>query len=341
MLGLLVRRAVSLVFVLLGITLMTFVISHVIPGNPAAAAAGTNATPEQIAAVDKRLGLDKPLPDQYVIYLSRLVRGDFGESIVSAEPVSNEFLARLPASLELAIFTVLLYVPIGIGLGVLSARLQGRWTDALTRVFAIFGVSTPVFWLALVAQLVFAGYWKILPTTGRLSPQYPLPPHVTGLYTLDSLLAGQFATLGNAFLHLLLPAIVLAITNLAVLTRMTRSSMLDVMDQDYIRTARAKGIGELRVLTHHGLRNGLIPIITVIAMQMAGLIAWQFLVEYIFGWPGIGSWAVNGIFNSDFNVVMLVALFGATLYVFLNFVADIGYILLDPRIRDSQTGGVA
>ena len=337
MVGLVVRRAISLVFVLIGITLMTFVISHVIPGNPAAAAAGTNASPEQIESVNKRLGLDKPLPNQYFIYLSRLVHGDFGQSIVSAEPVSKDFLARLPATLELAIVTVLLYVPLGIGLGVLSARLQGRWTDALTRVFAVFGVSTPVFWLALVAQLVFAGYWKILPTTGRLSPEYSPPPHHTGLFTVDALLAGQVGAFGNAILHLLLPAIVLAITNLAVLTRMTRSSMLEVMDQDFIRTARAKGLSELRVLTRHGLKNGLIPIITVIAIQMAGLMAWQFLVEYVFGWPGIGSWAVTGIFNSDFNVVMLVALFGATLYVFLNFVADVGYILLDPRIRDAQT----
>jgi len=316
---------------------MTFIISRVIPGDPAAAAAGTTASADQIAAVKERLGLDKPLPEQYVMYISRLLHGDFGQSVVSSQPVIDDFLARLPASIELAIVTVVLFVPLGIGLGVLAAHFHGRWMDMLTRMIAVVGVAMPVFWLALIAQLVFSGYWKVLPTTGRLSPEFSPPPHVTGLYTVDALVARQFGTFADAALHLLLPGIVLAIASLAVLTRMTRSSMLEVMEQDYIRTARSKGVSELRVLIQHGLRNSLLPIVTVIAVQMGGIIAWQFLAEYVFGWPGIGSWAVAGIFNSDFNVIMLVALFGATLYVSLNFLADVSYILLDPRVRDTQT----
>jgi peptide/nickel transport system permease protein len=161
------------------------------------------------------------------------------------------------------------------------------------------------------------------------------PPHVTGFFTIDSILAGKWSTLADALRHLVMPAVVLAVTNLAVLARMTRSSMLEVIGQDYIRTARAKGVSELRLLTRHALKNALIPVVTVIAVQMAGLIAWQFLVEYVYSWPGIGSWAVTGITNSDFNVVMMVALFGATLYVFLNFLADAAYIVLDPRLRDA------
>jgi peptide/nickel transport system permease protein len=334
--ALLVRRTLSLVLVLVGVSIITFTISHVIPGNPAAAAAGSNASPEQIAAVDKRLGLDKPLPEQYVIYVDHLLHGDFGESIVSAGPVSADFTARLPASAELAIAAIMLYIPLGIALGVLSARAPGRWADVTSRIIAVLGVSVPVFWLALVAQLVFSGHWHWLPSTGRLGPGIPPPPHVTGFFTIDAILAGQWGTLGDALRHLVMPAAILALTNLAVLARMTRSSMLEVLGQDYIRTARAKGLSETRLLTRHALKNALIPVVTVIAVQMAGLIAWQFLVEYVYSWPGIGSWAVTGITNSDFNVVMMVALFGAALYVFLNFLADAAYIILDPRLRDAN-----
>ena len=335
MIGLLIRRTASLVLVLIGVSIITFTISHVIPGNPAAAAAGSNASPEEIAAVNKRLGLDKPLPEQYVVYVKRLLHGDFGESIVSAGPVSADFTARLPASIELAAAAILIYIPLGIGLGLLSARAPGRWADAVTRVFAVLGVSVPVFWLALLAQLIFSGHWHWLPATGRLGPQTPPPPHVTGLFTVDAALAGRWSALADALRHLVLPAIVLAVTNLAVLTRMTRSSMLEVLGQDYIRTARAKGVSEIRLLRRHALKNGLIPVVTVIAIQMGGLIAWQFLVEYVFSWPGIGSWAVTGITNLDFNVVMMVTLFGAVLYVVLNFLADATYIILDPRLRDA------
>jgi peptide/nickel transport system permease protein len=334
MIGLLVRRTFSLVLVLIGVSIVTFTISHVIPGNPAAAAAGANASPEQIAAVEKRLGLDKRLPEQYVIYVRRLLHGDFGESIVSAGPVSTDFTARLPASAELALAAILIYIPFGLGLGMISARTPGRWADASTRVFAVLGISVPVFWLALVAQLIFSGHWHWLPATGRLGPGTPPPPHATGFFTIDSLLAGQWSAFVDALRHLVMPAVVLALTNLAVLTRMTRSSMLEVLGQDYIRTARAKGVSEVRLMTRHAMKNGLIPVVTVIAVQMAGLIAWQFLVEYVFSWPGIGSWAVTGITNSDFNVVMMVALFGAALYVVLNFLADAAYIVLDPRLRD-------
>ena len=327
------RRAAGLLFVLAGISLMSFVLSHVVPGNPAAAAAGLYATKEQEDEIRRRMGLDRPLPQQYMIYMDRLLRGDFGRSIASNLPVAEEFANRLPASLELASAAVLIYVPLGVLLGILSARSAGKWGDAVTRSFAVFGVAVPVFWLGLVCQLVFAGMLHLLPSTGRISTTFGTLPLVTGFYTVDALLAGRLAAFGDALRHLALPAAVLALVNLAVLARMTRSSMLEVLGQEFVRTAWAKGLRERTVLIRHVLRNALIPVVTVIAIQMAALIAWQFLVEYIFAWPGIGSWAVASIAQLDFNAIMMVTLFGATLYVVLNFLADVSYMILDPRIR--------
>ena len=327
------RRAVSLLFVLLGISVICFVLSHVVPGNPAAAAAGLYATKEQEAQIRARMGLDRPLAQQYLIYVGHLLRGDFGRSIASNLPVSEEFVHRLPASLELAAAALLLYVPVGMLVGIQSARSAGRWADALTRSFAVFGVSVPVFWLGLLCQLAFAGVLHILPSTGRISTLLGAPRLVTGFYTVDTLLAGNVPAFGDVLRHLALPALVLALVNVAVLARMTRSSMLEVLGQEFVRTARSKGLPERTVLTRHVLRNALIPVVTVIAVQTAALIAWQFLVEYIFAWPGIGGWAVASITQLDFNAIMMVTLFGAVLYVALNFLADVSYMILDPRIR--------
>lgn len=331
--GLLVRRLVSLVFVLFGMSLMTFTISHVIPADPAAAAAGLHGTELEIQTIRERMGLDRPLHEQYLVYMSHLLQGDLGRSIRNNIPVRDELLQKLPASTELAAVAILLYLPAGIILGVIAAQNAGRVTDALVRVLALLGMSVPVFWLAIIMQIIFYGRLALFPATGRISTLYGPPPQVTGFFTIDALLAGESGAFLSALHHLALPAIVLALGNLAVVTRMTRSSVLEVLSQDYVRTARGKGLRETTILFRHVLKNAMIPVVTVVALQMAGLIAWQFLVEIIFGWPGIGTWAVSAIMRLDFQVIMGVTLFGAALYVTLNFLADVAYILLDPRIQ--------
>ena len=331
---LLIRRLISLVFVLFGMTVITFTLSHVVPADPAAAAAGLNASALEINTIRQRMGLDRPLYEQYALYMEGLIlRGDLGRSIASNVPVQEDLVRYLPASLELALSAIVLYLPAGLLLGVLSARAAGGAVDAATRGFAIVGLSVPVFWLGLIAQLVFYGLLGWLPATGRISSTFGPPQPVTGFFTIDALLAGNAAAFADAVRHLILPAVVLALGNLTVITRMTRSSVLEVLSQDFVRTARAKGLHERTVVTRHVLRNAMLPVVTVVAIQIGALIAWQFLVETIFSWPGIGSWAVNSITTLDFNAVMAVTLFGSVLYVTLNFAADISYLVFDPRIR--------
>ncbi len=334
MIRLLGRRLVSLVFVMLGMTVITFALSHVVPADPAAAAAGLSATEVEIQTIRERMGLDRPLYEQYLIYLEGLLlHGDLGRSIASNLPVQEDLFRFLPASLELALFAIALYLPAGLVLGVLSARSAGGVVDAMTRGLAILGLSLPVFWLGLVAQLVFYGWLGLLPAAGRISTTFGPPPQVTGFFTIDTLLAGNVPAFLDVLRHLILPGVVLALANLTVITRMTRSSVLEVLSQDFVRTARAKGLSERRVMTRHVLRNAMLPVVTVVAIQMAALIAWQFLVETIFSWPGVGSWAVTSITKLDFNAIMAVALFGSVLYVMLNFLADVSYLVFDPRIR--------
>ena len=331
---LLIRRLISLVFVLFGMTVITFTLSHVVPADPAAAAAGLNASALEINTIRQRMGLDRPLYEQYALYMEGLIlRGDLGRSIASNVPVQEDLVRYLPASLELALSAIVLYLPAGLLLGVLSARAAGGAVDAATRGFAIVGLSVPVFWLGLIAQLVFYGLLGWLPATGRIGSTFGPPQPVTGFFTIDALLAGNAAAFADAVRHLILPAVVLALGNLTVITRMTRSSVLEVLSQDFVRTARAKGLHERTVVTRHVLRNAMLPVVTVVAIQIGALIAWQFLVETIFSWPGIGSWAVNSITTLDFNAVMAVTLFGSVLYVALNFAADISYLVFDPRIR--------
>ena len=329
-----VRRLVSLVFVLWGMTLVTFAVSHVIPADPAAAAAGFNAGAEQIAQYRRELGLDRPLYEQYVRYVGGIVlHGDMGRSVLDDRPVVQDMLTFLPASVELAAAAFLLSVPFGIVFGTFTAVRAGRLSDALTRAFAIFGVSIPVFILALLLQLVFYRDLRWLPAGGRLGVDV-VPPHpVTGLLLVDSLLAADWNAFASALRHIALPAITLAIANLAVITRMTRSSILEVLWTDYVRTARAKGLSALRVLRTHVLKNAMPPVITVIGLQVAALIAYVFLVEVIFSWPGIGSYAVRAILGLDFEPIMGITLLFSALYLLVNFLVDLTYLVFDPRIE--------
>ncbi len=313
---------------------MTFTISHVIPADPAAAAAGFNATAEQIAQYRREMGLDRPLYEQYLRYMTGLVfHFDLGRSILNQRPVRDDIAAFLPASIELALASLALCVPLGITLGVFTAVRAGRLVDAATRAFTVLGVSMPVFIVALLLQLVFYKELRWFPSGGRLADAVESPPVVTGLLLVDSLLSGNWPAFVSALHHLALPAATLAVANLAVITRMTRSSMLEVLTAEYVRTARAKGLSAPRVLFHHALRNAMIPVVTVVGLQTAALIAYVFLVEHIFSWPGIGSYAVRAILGLDFQPIMGIALLFSLIYVVVNFLVDLAYLVLDPRIQ--------
>jgi peptide/nickel transport system permease protein len=327
------RRMMTLVLVLLGMSIITFAISHVIPIDPAASAAGMEASPEIVERIRKELGLDQPLTIQYLSYVRGiLLDGDFGYSILNRRPVLDDILRFAPASVELALFSLMICVPAGLIFGVITATGAGGVTDAVVRIIAVVGVAMPVFWLALLMQVVF--YWKLgwLPDGGRLGIEFSAPPAVTRLYLIDSLIAGRLDILVDTVRHLLLPGLTLAMANVAVITRMTRSSLLEVLHQDYIRTARAKGLAGAVVMTRHALKNAMVPVVTVIGLQLGYLIAWVFLVETIFSWPGIGSYAIRAIVNLDFPAVQGVTLFTSLVFVLINLGVDVIYLFLDPRI---------
>ena len=328
-----VRRIGTLILVLFGMSLLTFTVTRLVPADPVRAAAGMDATQETLEAVRRELGLDRSWPEQYLRYISRVLRGDLGMSYMNRQPVMNDIKAFLPASLELALASLVVCVPVGILLGIVTALRAGSVSDAATRVFAILGVSMPVFWLALLFQLIFYRQLRWFPAAGRLGPLFSPPRPVTHLYLVDTLLAGDLAAFTSAVRHIALPAFTLAVANIAIITRITRSSLLEVLSQDYVRTARAKGLAEWRVLSRHALKNAAVPVVTIIGLQLGALIAWVFLVETIFSWPGIGSYAVRAIMNADFNAVMGVTLVTSFMYVIINLLVDISYLFLDPRIR--------
>lgn len=329
-----VRRLFSLAFVLLGMSLLTFTITHVIPADPARLVAGNFASADIVQGIRERMGLDRPLPEQYFTYMRRLIlEGDLGRSMQSFRPVAADLKDRIPASLELALFSLLLAVPLGLVLGIITATRAGGVIDSGTRLFAILGVSMPAFWTGLLLQLVFYGILNWFPSGGRLSLSVIPPDNVTGLYLIDSIIARNWATFSDALHHIFLPAVTLALGNLAVVTRMTRASMLEILSQDYVRTARGKGLTERAVLIRHVLKNALNPILTIVGLQMAALIGWVFIVEVIFSWPGIGSYAVRAIMNFDFEPIIGFTLFMAFVYVLVNLCVDLLYPLVDPRIK--------
>lgn len=329
-----VKRLLSLIVVLFGMSLMIFTITHVIPADPARLVAGNYASVEIVEGIRERMGFHLPLPQQYLLYMKRLVlERDLGVSMQNFRPVSADLKERLPATLELALFSLFLAVPLGLILGIISAIRAGGVADSATRCFAIIGVSMPVFWSGLLLQLIFYGGLKWFPVAGRLSTGIPRPDNITGLYLIDSLLTRNWAAFRDSLHHIFLPALTLALHNLAVLTRMTRASVLEVLFQDYVRTARAKGLTERTILMRHVLKNAFIPILTVIGLQLAALIGWVFIAEVIFSWPGIGRYAVRAIMNFDFEPIMGFAIFLSFIYALINLSVDLLYPVFDPRIR--------
>ena len=332
------RRIFLLIPVLLGITLISFTISHLIPGNPAALALGPHVHKDQIVAYRHELGLDKPIYLQYWIYLRNLSHGDLGRSLTTHRPVREDLTEYFPATLELTLLALVITIVIGIPLGVISAVKKDHWPDHTSRVFSLTGVSIPIFWLGLLLQMVFAYHLGWLPMNGRVDGQILLthPLHtITGLYIFDALFTGNWPVLASCLKHIFLPAVTLSYASLAIVTRLVRSSMLDVMEQDYIRTARAKGLSERFVVYKHALRNALIPVITIVGLTVGMLLGGSFLTETIFSWPGMGRYAVGTITSLDFPAIMGVTLVAAVAYVSANLLVDIFYVIVDTRIRYS------
>ena len=326
------RRILLIVPVLVGVSLLTFTLSHVVPGDPARLAAGPQATPEMYEQIRREFGLDDPLPVQYWTYVTNLVRGDWGDSILSRRPVAEDLRLYWPATLELVLVAMLIATAVGVPLGVLSAVRADRATDQVSRLVALLGVSMPAFWLALLLQLFFALRLDWLPVSGRLDTMVEAPAGVTGLYLIDSLLTGDWGVFRNALLHILLPAVTLSFPALATITRFTRASLLEVLGHDYVRTARAKGLDERGVVIGHGLRNAFIPTLTMIGLSFGWSMGGSVLVETVFDWPGIGLYATKSALTLDFMPIMGIALLYGIVFSVINIVVDVTYGLLDPRV---------
>ena len=329
---LILRRMFWAIPTLFGVTMMTFMLTNLLPGDPARALAGRYATVEQIQETRERLGLDQPIHVQYLRHVGRYLRGDLGTSFHSRQDISKELMTLVPPTVELAFTAMFIAVVIGLPLGILTGAGRSRWMNSGLILFSVIGVGIPVFWAGLVFQLIFYGKLGILPLSGRLSPEMARPPAVFHMYTIDSVLAGQWDTFWDAVKHLILPAFTLAISRVASLTRITNAGMVEAMRKDYVRTARAKGLKERVVVVRHVLKNALLPTVTNISMQFGWLIGGAVLVEVIFTWGGIGSYAWSAILNLDIPAIMAVTLVTTFGFLILNLLADITYGYLDPRI---------
>jgi peptide/nickel transport system permease protein len=318
--------------VLLGVSIVVFFMVRAIPGDPAQIMLGQQATQEQVQQVRENMGLDKPILVQYGLFLKDAVRGDLGDSIVTGRPVVTELLVRLPATFELVAFAMLIAVLVGVPVGVISAVKQYSVLDKTTSVLALTGISMPIFWLAMILVVIFGVNLELLPFPGRLDPTTGITA-ITGLVLVDSLLTLNFAGFWDGLLHLIMPALALGTIPMAVVMRMTRSSMLEVMGEDYVRTARAKGVVPWRVVFKHALRNAMLPTITVIGLQVGLLMGGAIITETIFSWPGIGLYAYDSIYSRDYASIQGVVLYGALLFVLINLLVDILYAVLDPRVR--------
>ena len=317
---------------LLGVSIIVFFMVRAIPGDPAQILLGQQATQEQVQRLRAQMGLDKPVVTQYVLFLKDAATGDLGNSIVTGRPVTVELLARFPATLELTAFAMFIAVLVGVPVGVISAVKQYSLLDKVTSVLALTGISMPIFWLAMILIVIFGVRLELLPFPGRLSSGVSIPAF-TGLVLVDSLLSGNFATFWDGLKHLIMPALALGTIPMAVIMRMTRSSMLEVMGEDYVRTARAKGVVPWRVVFKHALRNAMLPTVTVIGLQVGLLMGGAVITETIFSWPGVGQITYESIYRRDYAMVQGVVLYGATLFVLINLLVDILYAVLDPRVR--------
>lgn len=325
------------VLLMFGVTLVTFTLTNLVPSDPVQAALGEQAAanPEIVAKFRADQGLDQPLPVQYVTYLGNLVQGDLGTSTQTRQPVAKELAEAFPATIELAVSAIIFSALIGIGLGLWAAIRHRKFTDQVIRVVSLIGLSWPTFWLALVVYYLFFFLLGIFPGSGRLDPAAMPPPHVTGMYTFDSLLAGQWGTFWDAVNHLVLPASVLALYTIGLLTRFARSAVLEVLDMDYVKAAKAKGLPRRTVTFGYVLRAALVPIITVLGLAFGSLLSGTVLVEKVYSWHGIGEYSYAAATRLDLPAIMGVGLVVGIVYIGLNFLVDLLYGAIDPRVRVS------
>lgn len=327
-----IRKLLLLIPVLFGVSLATFVVMHLFTTDPAEIILGQHATVERAAALREEMGLNKPIYVQFGDYMVSAVHGDLGKSVITKTSITDELMRRFPATVELALAAICIATVLGITLGTISAVRQNSIFDYGTMVVALMGVSMPIFWLGLMMIIIFSVTLGWLPSSGRIAIGM-MPDNITGLYLLDSILTGNMESFSDAFQHLIMPALALGSYSTAIIARMTRATMLETIRQDYIRTARAKGLSERVVILKHGLRNAMIPVVTVIGLQVGSLLGGAVLTETVFSWPGIGSYVVEGIMASDYPRVQGAVLLIGTIFVVVNLIVDILYSYLDPRIQ--------
>jgi peptide/nickel transport system permease protein len=333
MLGFVVRRLGLAVPTLLGLLVITFVLIRTVPADPATALAGDDATPAQIAAIRQKFGLDRPLYQQFGIYLGQIVRVDFGVSAFSGRPVALDIRQRLPATLELTTTALLLAVLIGVPLGVVGAVNHNRWPDFLLRTTSVGGIAIATFWLAIMLQLLFAMRLGWLPLRGRLALGLAAPPGPTGFLLVDSLLAGRLAVFWSALEHLILPATTLSLGAMATIVRFTRAGVLETLQKDFVLYERAAGFNRWRLIWIYVLRNSVVAAVTQIGLLFGALIAGAVVVESIFDWPGIGDYTVQAILTADYKVILAVTLVIGVVYISVNLLTDLVHALIDPRLR--------
>ena len=335
MIKFILKRILAGMVVLLGVIVVTFAVTRLVPSKPELQWVGTRATAEQLEAARIELGLDKSVPEQFIIYLKDLLHGDLGMSLQTKRPVADEIREYLPPTLELVLISTIFAVILGLGLGVLSASRKNRWQDHLARFFSVGTVSLPTFWTALLFQVLFYKILQLLPVGGMLSNHTQLfyqAPHVPGFLLLDCLLTGNFYILQDAAVHFIMPCAVLMLYPLGSVARMTRSAMLEILNEDYIKAARSYGLKERAVLWKYALKNSLGPTATVVTLSIGYTLMNTFLVESIFNWPGIGSYISDAVMNMNYPAIMGVTIISAIAYVFLNLIADI-IVAMDPRVR--------
>jgi peptide/nickel transport system permease protein len=333
MVGFIARRILLLIPVVIGLTMLVFAITRLVPGDPARLAAGPNATPEQIEQITREFGLDRPLPVQYWRYATGLLHGDWGMSIYSRRPVLQDLRDYLPATLELVVAAMVLAVALGIPLGMLAAIYRNRWPDMLTNVVSMGAISMPRFFLGLLFQLGFAMALGWLPLSGRFPLDEDVPPHLTGFLTIDALAAGDLHAFWVALQYLALPAIAMSLSPLATIVRMMRASTREVLQQDYVTTERALGLSQRLILFKYVLKNAISATLTVIGLYFGWLLGGTVLVETVFDWPGIGLYATSAILTQDFMPIVGVTLCIGVLFVVVNLLIDVIYAALNPRVR--------
>lgn len=332
MLAIIRQRLLHLILVLIGVSILTFTISHLIPTDVARLIAGNQASDKVVEAIRAELRLDEPVYVQYWHYIKQLARGDLGKSIRTGHPVIEDIGKFFPATFELVIVSLFIAVIMGLPLAVISAVYKNSWADHLIRTISIGGISTPSFWLALLLIYLFYGVLDIFPPSGRIDPAYADIGSVTGFMLLDSILAANMSAFFNALAHLALPAFTMGFVTMGYVVRIVRASMLEVLQEDYVRTARAGGLSELRVTVNHALRNALIPFVTSLGLALGDLLAGSVVTESIFSWPGMGSYILQAALALDFPAIMGFTLLVSIIYVFANLLVDLMYILLDPRV---------